>query len=73
MNIKSIGSKIKGNPKMVEGTVYTMLIILPFGQHAISWFALAALLAAIIMVRLGVWYKARLAYVVNHPQKQPPS
>ncbi|EFB35027.1 hypothetical protein [Segatella copri] len=27
MNIKSIGSKIKGNPKMVEGTVYTMLII----------------------------------------------
>ena len=27
MNIKSIGSKIKGNPQMVEGTVYTMLII----------------------------------------------
>lgn len=27
MNIKSIGSKIKGNPKMVEGTVYSMLII----------------------------------------------
>ena len=24
MNIKSIGSKIKGNPKMVEGTVYTI-------------------------------------------------
>ena len=27
MNIKSIGSKIKGNPTMVEGTVYSMLII----------------------------------------------
>ncbi len=27
MNIKSIGNKIKGNPKMVEGTVYSMLII----------------------------------------------
>ncbi len=24
-----------------------------------------------IMVRLGAWYKARLAYVVNHPQRQP--
>ena len=23
------------------------------------------------MVRLGTWYKARLAYVVNHPQAQP--
>ena len=27
MNIKSIGCKIKGNPTMVEGTVYSMLII----------------------------------------------
>lgn len=27
MNIKSIGNKIKGNPKMIEGTVYSMLII----------------------------------------------
>ena len=33
--------------------------------------AIGPLLAAIIMVRLGVWYKARLAYVVSHPQKQP--
>lgn len=33
--------------------------------------AVGPLLAAIIMVRLGVWYKARLTYVVNHPQKQP--
>ena len=27
MNIKSIGNKIKGNPTMIEGTVYSMLII----------------------------------------------
>lgn len=27
MNIKSISSKLKGNPKMVVGTVYSMLII----------------------------------------------
>ncbi len=27
MNIKSIGSKLTGNPTMVEGTVYSMLII----------------------------------------------
>lgn len=53
------------------GPLLAAIIILSFGQHAISWFALAALLAAIIMVRLGVWYKARLTYVVNHPQKQP--
>ena len=27
MNIKSIGSKIKGNPTKMEGTVYSILII----------------------------------------------
>ena len=34
MNIKSIGSKIKGNPKMVEGTVsvsYTHLTLPTIG------------------------------------------
>lgn len=27
MNIKAISSKLKGNPTMVEGTVYSMLVI----------------------------------------------
>lgn len=31
--------------------------------------ALGPLLAAIIMVRLGAWYKERLVYSVKHPQK----
>lgn len=30
MNIKSIGSKIKGNPTKMEGTVYSILIIVAF-------------------------------------------
>ena len=63
--------QVGGNGGSAIGPLLAAIIILPFGQHAISWFALAALLAAIIMVRLGVWYKARLTYVVNHPQKQP--
>uniref|UniRef100_UPI003FEF8BE3 MFS transporter n=1 Tax=Prevotella sp. TaxID=59823 RepID=UPI003FEF8BE3 len=63
--------QVGGNGGSAVGPLLAALVILPFGQHAIAWFALAALLAAIIMVRLGAWYKARLAYVVNHPQKQP--
>lgn len=31
--------------------------------------ALGPLLAALIMVRLGAWYKARLQYAVKHPRK----
>ena len=61
--------QVGGNGGSAIGPLLAALIILPFGQHAISWFALAALLAALIMIRLGEWYKARLVYVVTHPQK----
>lgn len=61
--------QVGGNGGSALGPLLAALIILPFGQHAISWFAIAALLAAIIMVRLGAWYKERLIYSVKHPQK----
>lgn len=61
--------QVGGNGGSALGPLLAAVIILPFGQHAISWFAIAALLAAVIMVRLGTWYKARLAYAVSHPQK----
>ena len=61
--------QVGGNGGSAVGPLLAALIILPYGQHAIAWFALAALLAAVIMIRLGAWYKARLAYVVNHPQQ----
>ena len=61
--------QVGGNGGSALGPLLAALIILPFGQHAISWFAIAALLAAIIMVRWGAWYKERLVYSVKHPQK----
>ena len=61
--------QVGGNGGSAIGPLLAALIILPFGQAVISWFALAALAAALIMIRLGAWYKARLAYVVTHPQK----
>ena len=61
--------QVGGNGGSALGPLLAAAIILPFGQHSISFFALAALLAAIIMVRLGSWYKARMAYTTKHPQK----
>ena len=61
--------QVGGNGGSALGPLLAAAIILPFGQHSISYFALAALLAAIIMVRLGSWYKARMAYATKHPQK----
>lgn len=63
--------QVGGNGGSTLGPLLAAIIILPYGQHSISWFALAALLAALIMIRLGAWYKARLKYIVKHPQKTP--
>lgn len=63
--------QVGGNGGSALGPLLAAIIILPYGQHSISWFALAALLAALIMIRLGTWYKARLKYIVKHPQKTP--
>lgn len=61
--------QVGGNGGSALGPLLAAAIILPFGQHSISFFALAALLAAIIMIRLGSWYKARMAYATKHLQK----
>ena len=63
--------QVGGNGGSALGPLLAAVIILPFGQHAISWFALAALLAALIMIRLGAWYKARLVYAQHHHLPTP--
>lgn len=63
--------QVGGNGGSAVGPLLAAIIILPFGQHAISWFALAALLAAIIMIWLGTWYRIKLSYVVTHQSAQP--
>lgn len=55
--------QVGGNGGSAIGPLLAALIILPYGQHAISWFGLAAVLAALIMLRVGTWYKARLMFV----------
>lgn len=63
--------QVGGNGGQAVGPLLAAIIILPLGQHAISFFSIAALLAALIMLRLGKWYKLRMRYVVDHPQKKP--
>ncbi len=55
--------QVGGNGGSAVGPLLAALVVLPYGQHAISWFGLAAVLAALIMLRVGTWYKARLTFV----------
>ena len=59
--------QVGGNGGSAVGPLLAALIVLPFGQHSISWFALAAVAASVIMLRVGAWYSARLAFAAHHP------
>ncbi len=61
--------QVGGNGGSALGPLLAAVIVLPFGQKAISWFALAAVMASAILLRVGGWYSAKLAYAGRHPKK----
>lgn len=61
--------QVGGNGGSAIGPLLAAAIVLPFGQEAISWFAIAAVAASAIMVRVGSWYSMRLSYATRQPQK----
>ncbi len=52
--------QVGGNGGAAVGPLLAALIVLPYGQHAVGWFAAAALLAALLLVRVGNWYTLML-------------
>jgi MFS transporter, FSR family, fosmidomycin resistance protein len=53
--------QVGGNAGSAMGPLLAAFIVLPAGQRSIAWFSLAAMLAIIILTRVGAWYK------VNRP------
>jgi FSR family fosmidomycin resistance protein-like MFS transporter len=51
--------QVGGNIGGAIGPLLAALIVLPRGQGAIAWFSLSALLAMIVLTRVGMWYAAR--------------
>lgn len=52
--------QLGGNSGSAIGPLLVALIVIPAGQHFISWFILAAFLGMIVLVRVGNWYKGHL-------------
>ena len=53
--------QVGGNGGSAVGPLLAALIVMPYGQHAVGWFALAALLASALLARVGNWYRRMLA------------
>jgi FSR family fosmidomycin resistance protein-like MFS transporter len=52
--------QVGGNAGQAMGPLLAALIVLPRGQRSIAWFAVAALVAMILLARVGAWYKHRM-------------
>jgi len=49
--------QVGGNTGSAIGPLLAAFFILPRGQHSILWFSLAALIAIMLLVKVGNWYK----------------
>lgn len=63
--------QVGGNGGAAVGPLLAAMVVLPFGQEAIAWFSAAAVLAAVLLVRVGAWYGARIAYAKTIRRRQP--
>lgn len=59
--------QVGGNAGGAMGPLLAALVVIPFGQPSIGWFALAAVLAILILVKIGNWYRLRLTITAGRP------
>ena len=61
--------QVGGNTGSAVGPLLAALIVIPNGQSAVAWFALAALLAITVLWKIGGWYKQQQLLGVGSMRK----
>lgn len=49
--------QVGGNAGQATGPLLAAFVVAPYGQRSIAWFAAAAILAIVILTRVGTWYR----------------
>ncbi|MGB4397846.1 MAG: MFS transporter [Daejeonella sp.] len=57
--------QVGGNAGSSIGPLLAALIIVPYGQSNVMWFSVLALLAIIILVNVGGWYKLKISSIAK--------
>jgi MFS transporter, FSR family, fosmidomycin resistance protein len=55
--------QVGGNTGSAMGPLLAAFVVLPHGQRGVAWFSLVALTAIVVLTRVSLWYKARVAYL----------
>src|SRR6478736_3470487 len=59
--------QLGGNAGSAIGPLLVALIVVPVGQYRITWFGAAAILAIIVLLRIGRWYLNHLTWRAKQP------
>lgn len=60
--------QVGGNAGTAIGPLLAAFIVVPFGQPSIAWFSVVALLAMVVLYRVGLWYRERLVLLRSKPR-----
>lgn len=64
--------QVGGNVGSSFGPLLAAFLVLPRGQSSIAWCSLLALVAIVILWKIGGWYKVRHAAIVNVARRSAP-
>jgi FSR family fosmidomycin resistance protein-like MFS transporter len=62
--------QVGGNLGSAAGPLLAAFIVLPYGQHSIAWFSIAALTAIVLLVRVGRWYREHMRARAQAPSHE---
>jgi MFS transporter, FSR family, fosmidomycin resistance protein len=62
--------QVGGNLGSAIGPLAAAYIVLPRGQGAIAWFSVIALVAILVLMRVGAWYRAHLVARARQGQRR---
>jgi FSR family fosmidomycin resistance protein-like MFS transporter len=65
--------QVGGNAGAATGPLLVALIILPRGQSSLAWFAIAAVVAIVVLFQVGTWYKTRHVLPKASAKARPPA
>ncbi|RTL30723.1 MAG: MFS transporter, partial [Rhodocyclaceae bacterium] len=62
--------QVGGNTGSAVGPLVAAAVIVPFGQHSVAWFGLAAVLGIMLLVQVSRWYATH--HIAGGARSRPP-
>ena len=63
--------QVGGNTGSAVGPLIAAAVVVPFGQHALAWFSLAALLGIVLLLQVSRWYAAHHVAAAARAARMP--